>query len=414
MLKLPQPKKVTLDSGVTLLYQGNPYSPTIAFGAWITRGSRDETSSERGLSHLLEHMVFRGTEKRDALRIALDLEAIGGQWDAFTSREITCYNARILDEHFESLADILADIILNPTMPEDAFRLERKVVQEEIRSIKDSPEDFTHELFMSTLFKGHPLGYPVAGSLSRVIRYSRKDLLDFHRKVYTASNTVIGFVGNIPLKRVVRIIDREFRFRRREGRRVRRAPSHRAGRASMRRRPDWSQTHACIGAKTVSASHGDRYALAILASILGGGVSSRLFQSMRERSGLVYSVYSHASFWRDAGALYSFFSVDPSNLKKALDIFHAEIGDLKEGNVHTEELESAREVLKGAIIFGSESATSRLFSLFQNDYHLGRYVSIEEMISSIDRVDSAVIARMARRYLDRDHFTYTSCGPANL
>ena len=146
MLKLPKPKKVTLDSGVTLLYQGNPYSPTIAFGVWITRGSRDETPSERGLSHLLEHMIFRGTEKRDALRIALDLEAIGGQWDAFTSREMTCYNARVLEEHFETLSDIFADVILNPTIPEDAFGLERKVVQEEIRGIKDSPEEFTHEL----------------------------------------------------------------------------------------------------------------------------------------------------------------------------------------------------------------------------------------------------------------------------
>ncbi|HER44006.1 MAG TPA: insulinase family protein [Candidatus Eisenbacteria bacterium] len=414
MLKLPQPRKVTLDSGVTLLYQGNPYSPTIAFGAWITRGSRDETHAERGLSHLLEHMVFRGTRKRDALRIALDLEAIGGQWDAFTSREMTCYNARVLDEHFESLADIFADFILDPTIPEDAFRLERKVVQEEIRGIKDSPEEFTHELFMNTIFKGHPLGYPVAGTLSGVGRYSREDLLAFHRKVYTASNTVIGFVGNIPLRRVARIIEREFRFPRRRGRRAGRAPSRGAGRTSMRRRPEWSQTHACIGSKTVPASHRDRYALAILSGILGGGVSSRLFQSMRERNGLVYSVYSHASFWRDAGVLYSFFSVDPNNLRRALDIFHTEIRDLEEGHVRDEELESARATLKGAVIFGSESATSRLFSLFQSDYHLGRYVSVEELIAAIDRVDSSDIARITRRYLDRNGFTYTSCGPANL
>ncbi len=414
MLKLPKPRKVILDSGVTLLYQGNPFSPTIAFGAWITRGSRDEGPSERGLSHLLEHMVFRGTRKRDALRIALDLEAIGGQWDAFTSREVTCYNARVLDEHFETLSGIFADIILDPTIPEEAFRLERRVVQEEIRGIKDSPEDFTHELFMSTLFKGHPLGYPVAGTLTGVGRYSRDDLLGFHRKVYTASNTVIGFVGNIPLRRVARIIDRDFGLRRSRGRRSGGPPSRGAGRVSMRRRPDWSQTHACIGSMTVPASHRDRYALAILSSILGGGVSSRLFQSMRERSGLVYSVYSHAGFWRDAGALFSFFSVDPSNLSRAIDIFHAEIEDLVKGNVRLQELESARAVLKGTVIFGSESAASRLFSLFQSDYHLGRYVSVEELIASIEGVGASDIARTARRYLDRDDFTYTSCGPVNL
>ncbi len=414
MLTLPHPRKVTLDSGVTLLYQGNPYSPTIAFGVWIKRGSRDESPAERGLSHLLEHMVFRGTEKRDALRIALDLEAIGGQWDAFTSREVTCYNARVLEEHFEQLADILADFILDPTIPEEAFRLERKVVQEEIRSIKDSPEDFTHELFMGTLFKGHPLGYPVAGHLGKVGRYSRGDILDFHRKVYTASNTVIGFVGNIPLRRVVRIVDRKFRFRRRNGRPSRRAPSSGGARRSMRRRPEWSQTHVCIGASTVPASHDDRYGLAILSSILGGGVSSRLFQSMRERSGLAYSVYSHASFWRDAGALFSYFSVDPNNLGKALDIFHTETWNLREGDVRAEELESARAQIKGALIFGIESATSRLFRLFQSEFHLGRYVSVEELIDSIERVDPDTIARIARTYLDRDRLTYTSCGPANL
>ena len=182
----------------------------------------------------------------------------------------------------------------------------------------------------------------------------------------------------------------------------------------MRHRPEWSQTHACIGTKTVPISHEDRYALAILSSILGGGVSSRLFQSMRERNGLVYSVYSHSSLWRDTGAFFSFFSVDPSNLKKALDIFHAEIRDLKEGNVHAEELESARAQLKGSIIFGSESATSRLFSLFQSEQHFGRYISIEEMIESIERVDPSAIARIARLYLDEDSLTYTSCGPVNL
>ena len=169
-----------------------------------------------------------------------------------------------------------------------------------------------------------------------------------------------------------------------------------------------------MGTKTVSSSHEDRYALAILSSILGGGVSSRLFQSMRERNGLVYSVYSHASFWRDTGALYSFFSVDPSNMEKALDIFHEEIRDLRDGNVRAEELESARAQLKGSIIFGSESATNRLYSLFQSEYHLGRYLSVEEMIASIEGVNPSAIARIARLYLDEDSLTQTFCGPVNL
>jgi predicted Zn-dependent peptidase len=414
MLKLPRPKKVILDSGVTLLHQGNPHSPTIAFGVWVTRGSRDEAPSERGLSHLLEHMVFRGTKSRDALRIALDLEAIGGQWDAFTGREVSSYNGKVLGEHFETLADVFADILLNPIFPEDSFLLERKVVQEEIRGIKDSPEDFAHELFMHTLFRGHPLGFPVAGFHSQVGRYSRRDLLAFHRKVYTASNAVLGFIGNLPLKRVARTVEAKYRFKRRNGRAVKRAPLRKGSRRGTRVRPDWSQTHVCIGSKTVPASHPERYALAVLSNILGGGVSSRLFQNMREKRGLAYSVYSHSNLWRDTGALYSFFSVDPKNLGQALDIFHREIRDLAGGNVGSGELDSAKAQLKGAIIFGSESVINRLYSMFQSDFHLQRHVSIGEMIASLERVDRDAVAKAAENYLDEESLTYTSCGPMNL
>jgi predicted Zn-dependent peptidase len=414
MVKLPRPKKVVLGSGVTLLYQGNPYSPTIAFGIWMTRGSRDEAAGERGLTHLLEHMVFRGTKSRNALRIALDLDAMGGQWDAYTGKETTSYSARVLEEHFETLVDVFSDILLDPIFPEETFRLERRVVQEEIRSIKDSPEEFAHELFVSTLFRGHSLGCPVAGYHSQLGRYSRSDLVAFYRKAYTSSNAVIGFVGNLPLKRIVRILDTKFRFRRTGGRVHREISLPRSGRVGARLRPDWSQTHVCIGTKTVPASHPDRYALALLSNVLGGGVSSRLFQSMREKTGLVYSVYSNSTLWRDTGALYSFFSVDPRNLEKALDIFHGEIRDLGKGNLDAHELDSAKAQLKASVVFGSESVINRLYSLFQSDYHLKRYVSIEEILSSLERVDRDEVVRVARAHLDEKSLTYTSCGPVSL
>jgi predicted Zn-dependent peptidase len=195
---------------------------------------------------------------------------------------------------------------------------------------------------------------------------------------------------------------------------VKAIPLRGGGRRGMRLRPDWSQTHVCAGAKTVPASHPVRYALAVLSNILGGGVSSRLFQNMREKRGLAYSVYSHSNLWRDTGALYSFFSVDPRNLGRAVDVFRREIRDLADGNISGHELESAKAQLKGAIIFGSESVINRLYGMFQNYHHLQRHVSIAEMIASLERVDRDAVAEVAGKYLDEDSLTYTSCGPVNL
>lgn len=414
MLRLPVPQKVILPSGATLLYQKNPVSPTIAFGVWVARGSSSEGAGERGLSHFLEHMVFRGTKSRDALRIAYDLESIGGQWDAFTSKESTCYHAKVLEEHFERLADILADIVCRPSVPEDTFRLEKKVVQEEIRSVMDSPEEFAHDLFFETLFAGHPLGHPVTGYLKDVVSYSRDDLLAFHRKTYTAGDTTLGFVGNLPVAAVAKVAEERFRFARKGSPRRLRTPGVSARRIRSERRSEWAQSHLCIGSQAVSASHPDRHALIILASILGGGTTSRLFQSLRERKGLVYSVFTNVTFWREAGAMSTFFSVDAKNVERALEIFHRELADLRAGNIKQEEMESAKAQVKGAVVFGMESVETRLFQMIQSDFYYGRYMSASEVVRAIERVSVASVAEAAGRYLVSEELTYTTCGPVSL
>jgi predicted Zn-dependent peptidase len=414
MLRLPLPHKVPLSSGATLLHQRNPLSPTVAFGVWIAGGSSREEDTERGLSHLLEHVVFRGSKSRDALTIAYDLESIGGQYDAFTGKEATCYHAKVLEPHFEKLADILADIVCRPSIPERTFRLEKNVVQEEIRSINDSPEELAHELFYATLFKGHPLGHPVTGYLKDVARYKPDDLLAFHAKTYTASDTCLGFIGNLPLDRVVSIVEEKFRFPRRRARSRRRALAVNGNRVRSRTRDEWAQCHVCIGARTVPASHADRHALVIITNILGGGATSRLFQSLREKTGLVYSVYSHGSFWRETGTICNFFSVDSKNLKRALDMFHAELGDLRTGGVRDEEIRSAKEQVKASVIFGAESVENRLFQLIQSETFYGRYVRIDELLKAIEKVDRTAITEAAARYLGTDDLTYAACGRIGL
>jgi predicted Zn-dependent peptidase len=414
MLRLPGPQKVLLSSGATLLCQKNPISPTIAFGVWIARGSSSEKRNERGLAHLLEHVVFRGTKSRDALRIAYDLETIGGQWDAFTSKESTCYHAKVLEEHFEKLADILADLVCRPSIPDETFRLEKRVVQEEIRSVMDSPEEFAHDLFYETLFAGHPLAHPVTGYLKDVTRHTRRDLADFHRRAYTARDTTLGFVGNLPVATVAGIVEERFRFARRGVAPTVRAPGANARRVRSMRRPEWAQSHLCIGAQVVPASHPDRYPLIVLANILGGGTTSRLFQSLREKTGLVYSVFTSVTFWREAGAISTFFSVDARNVERALDIFHRDLRELREGRVRAEEIESARAQLKGAVVFGMESVDNRLFQMIQSDFYHGRYVSAAEVVRGIERVDRAAVTEAARRYLAPEELSYTTCGPVSL
>jgi predicted Zn-dependent peptidase len=415
MLKLPRPKKVMLDCGATLLYQRNPVSPTVAFGVWVSRGSRDETESERGYSHLLEHMVFRGTKSRTALEIAFDLESIGGQWDAFTSKESTCYHGKVLEEHFGIFSEILSDIVLSPSIPAEALVQEKKVVQEEIRSVNDSPEESIYELFFKSLFGEDQLGYPVAGKLKDIPPCNRRRLVAFHRKIYTPSNTIFAFVGNIPLSSVISTIEEDFVFKGKlTASRPRKISKFSSKRIVSGRRPDWGQSHICAGTRIGSASDPERYPLLVLSNILGGGVSSRLFQNLREKNGLAYAVFSHANFWSDTGAFASYFSVDPKNLGKAMDIFMGCMDDLRKEGVLEKELASAKSQLKASVVFGVESVENRMFRLIHAECYHRRHMTLDSIIRKIEKVGPKDIARVMEIFLPEKRHTYVTCGKRSL
>ena len=410
MIKLPEPRRIALESGAILLYQKNVVSPTTAFGAWIRKGSRDEGTGERGMSHVLEHMVFRGTPLRTSLDIALDLESIGGQWDAFTSKEAVCYHGKTLEEHFPRLADVFSDIVLNPLIEPRALRTELKVIRE-IRSVADSPEEVAYELFFRGLFGKSQLGHPVAGNLMDISRMNRDGILSFHRKTYTAANTVFAYIGTLPPGKVARILDRKFAFplkgRRPGRRRDRFIPA--VSRSS--RKDGWNQHHVCVGARTVPADDPMRFAVMLLSGIVGGGISSRLFQSLREKAGLAYSVFSHVNFWSDTGAFSVYFSVDPRNLQPALDIFEREMENICSGGITAEELESSRAQLKGSIIFSLESSETRLFRLFHEECYLGEFRKVEDVLRDIDAVDAAMVSEAAEELLAPHRLIRAICGP---
>ncbi|MBN2070663.1 MAG: insulinase family protein [Candidatus Krumholzibacteriota bacterium] len=414
MLKLPRPQRIVLESGARLLYQRNPVSPTVAFGVWITRGSRDEKSSERGYSHLLEHMVFRGTVARSALEIALDLETIGGQWDAYTGKEETCYHGKVLEENFESLADIFADIVLYPSIPLEALPIEKKIIMEEIRSVADSPEESAYEYFFQNLYYGNQLGYPVTGSIEDVAGSTRRRLISFRRRTYNAQNAVLVFIGNIPVNKVVSILDRRFRFSPGAAAAERKLPRFKQKRSVHVRRSDLSQSHICAGVRVGSASDPERYPLLVLSNILGGGVSSRMFQSLREESGLAYSIFSSVNFWKDTGAFSTFFSVDPKNLSRAVDLYKRETVKIMSDGLRKEELESAIAQIKGSVIFGIESVDSRMFRLFHNYFHYDRYLSLPSLIKSIEEVSLDDLMRVAEKYLGDENHIYVNVGPKKL
>jgi len=411
MINLPEPRRIALDSGAILLYQKNTVFPSTAFGAWIKKGSRDEGAGQLGMSHLLEHMVFRGTPSRSGLDIALDLESIGGQWDAFTSKEAVCYHGKSLEEHFPMLADVFSDIILNPLIELPALRTELKVIREEIRSVNDSPEEEVYELFFKGLFSGSQLGHPVAGNLKDISRINRDDLLSFHRKTYTAANTVFAYIGTLSPGKVARILDKRFAFPLRGRRPGKRRDSFTPAVSRSARRSGWSQYHACIGGRTVSADHPLRFAVMLLSGIVGGGVSSRLFQSLREKAGLAYSVFSNVNFWSDTGAFSVYFCVDPKNLKSSYEIFEREMEMVRGSGVTTEELESAKAQLKGSIIFGLESSETRLFRLFHEECYIGGFRRIEDVLRDIDAVDEEMVGAVAEKILAPDRLIRATCGP---
>jgi len=412
MIRLPRPSRIVLDSGATLIHQRDPLAASCVFGVWITRGSRDEEPGERGMSHLLEHMVFRGTGSRSALDIALELESIGGHWDAFTGKEATSFHGRALEEHLPRLIEVLADIILDPSLDPTALRTELQVVREEIRSVADSPEETTFEYFYRTIFGESRLGHPVAGTLGDLRGVTRERLARFHRSTYTAADTIFGFVGNIPPRRVASLIDRHFAMppgRRGALRRGSRLPRPPASRTLSR--SSWSQTHACIGSRTIRADDPLRLVVLLLSNIIGGGVSSRMFQALRERAGLAYSVYSHVNFWRDTGDISIYFSVDPRTIDEALGIFHEELDSLRRGGIRPEELESAKAQLKGAIVFGLESSEARLFRLLHNEFYHGGHRSVADVLRGVERVDARSVAAAARRFLAPARLFYVTCGP---
>ena len=391
-------RKEILPNGITLLTERMPHVRSVTMGVWLRRGSRHEPPVLNGASHFIEHLVFKGTENRTAREIALAVDSIGGQLDAFTSKEYTCFYAKVLDNHVEDAADLLSDIVLRPLFDATEIERERKVIVEEIRMVEDAPEELAYDTFATHFYPGHALGRPIQGTESTVGGLSRKRLLGYFRDNYVPSNILIVATGNVRHDRLARLLAKSFGRMPKGARRTPavRPPRTRGGIVTSSKK-ELEQLHLLMGVPAFPERHSQRYALFVLNTLLGGTMSSRLFQKVREERGLAYSVYSAVNAFADSGVLMVYAGTSPDKGDELLSVVRAELRDLHEKGPSAREVDVAKEHLKGSLMLSLESTSSRMSNLARQEMYHGRTFTMEEILRRLDRVTRGDVHRMAKR-----------------
>ncbi len=406
-------KKTVLPSGLRVVTEALPDRESVSIGVWVGVGSRHETLEVAGVSHFLEHMVFKGTPTRSAKEIAYSLERLGGVLNAFTTREHTCYHARILSDDLPMAVDVLAELSTRATIPGGEVLKERKVISEEIKDTEDTPHEHIHDLFAEHIWPGHPIGRPIAGTLATVNATTRAWLADHRKQFYRPDRILVAASGGLSHSKVLALVKKHFRFGD-----VSRIPVQTE--APNGRRPlrvvvgkDISQTHVVLGFPTWPFADKRRYSSLVATNLLGGGMSSRLFQSVREKRGLVYSIYSFQDSLRDAGYFAVYFACDPTQVVQASNLVLAELGRLSRNKISARELHDAKSQLKGNLALGLESTSSRMHRLARHELYLGGHVAPKETLKSIDKVSSADIAHVSSEAFVADNVAMTILGPVD-
>ena len=404
-------KKTVLDNGIRVVTERIDSVRSVSVGVWIDVGSRDEKADEAGVSHFIEHMLFKGTKKRTAKEIAASLESVGGSLNAFTGREHTCYFARVLDEHLEVALDVLSDIIGNPLFNRSHLEKERQVIISEIREMEDSPADLVHDLLMGAIWEADSLGRPIIGGLESVLKLSRSKLVGFLRRHYVFPRMVIAASGNLRHDDLVGKILRKFRSSSdaHPGQLSQLPPQAERNRKVVKKKT--AQTHISLGVPTFPYRDERRYVGLVLSNILGGGMSSRLFQGIREKLGLVYSVYAFLDFFEDAGVFGIYMGTDKQNASRVIEAVLKEIKRLRRSTVGSGELSHAKEQLKGSLLLSMESTFNRMNRLARYELFLRDYVDLNQTIRAIDRIRSKDVIGVADELLSSDKLSVVALGP---
>jgi predicted Zn-dependent peptidase len=400
-----------LSNGLVLVIEPMTQVRSVSIGMWLRAGSRRESAAVNGMAHFLEHMVFKGTERRSAEQIAREVDAVGGMLDAFTSKEATCFNARVLDENLPVAFDVLSDMVLRPLFAEADIVKEKQVILEEIRMEDDNPEAVAHEVLVQNFWKGHPLGWPIIGTRATVRKFSRASMLKCFAPWYAPSNLVITAAGNVRPEALRELVEGAFAEKAKGRAAEASRPPKVHGKLAVRNKPALEQAHITIAVPSFPLAHPRRYAASVLNNILGGGMSSRLFQNIREREGLAYAVFSDMAPYSDAGMLTVYAGTSRRTVEKVLRLVAEEFRRMKAEPVSEEELRRAKDHLKGSLVLSLESSGARMSSLARQEMYLGRFYTIEELHAALEAVTREEVQQIAREFFRPEQIAVTVVGP---
>jgi len=406
-------RKREMRNGLVVASEVMPHLRSVSLGVWVRCGSRFEAAGHTGISHFIEHLLFKGTRNRSTAEIAQAIDSVGGQLDAFTEKEYVGFYAKVLDEHLPFAFDLLSDIVLNPAFPVKEMHRERNVIFEEINMIEDSPQELILDLFMEDCWKEHPLGWPISGTKQSVARIARKDVRGFFADHYHAGNMVIAVAGNIRHPQVFKLAERYFSNLKAGAAASTGIPPRAHPGRNIRCKSNLEQTHLCLGTMSPPMASDERYGAHLLSNILGGGMSSRLFQNIREKRGLVYSIYSMLNLYHDAGSLIVYAGTAHEKSAEVVDLTLKEFKRMREQLVSPQELKRAKEYIKGSVMLGLESSSSRMTHLAQQLIYYGRFYKLEEILNAVDRVTAREIRQLANRIFDSSYLTLTALGGRN-
>lgn len=403
--------RTRLDNGLTIVSEALDHVRSVSIGVWVRAGTRDEKAHEHGIAHFVEHCVFKGTERRNAFEIVNDIESLGGSLDAFTSRDVTCYLIRCLDEHWAMAIDLLADLALHARFEREGVEKERRVVLEEIQSVEDTPEDLIHDLFAQSVWGEHPVGAPILGSRESLGGLDSEVLGRFVEQNYHPGNMVLSAAGSIDHDQIVELAGRFFeKDSLGVSRPERRAPGG-VERVVRHYQRDINQTHFCLGTTAWPYDHPRQYDLLVADTVLGGGMTSRLFQEIREKRGLAYSVYSYLELLEDTGLFGTYMACDRTRLDGAVHVVWDELNRFKRDGVTPAELESAKAQLRGELILGSESVNRRMSNLARDEIYLQRYDSPETALRHVERVTLEGVWEACQALVDEPRMHQITVGP---
>jgi predicted Zn-dependent peptidase len=403
-------RRTVLPNGLIILTERMDHLRSVAMGVWIKSGSRCEPAEINGISHFVEHMLFKGTRSRSAQAIAREMDSIGGNLDAFTGKETICFNVKSLADHVPLALDILSDLVLNPVFAAPDIERERGVILEEIKIDEDNPDVLVHELFTQSFWKDHPLGWPILGTTRTVAGLDQDKLFNYHNDRFHAGNMVFSAAGNLDHDQFAASIAARFSGLASGASVSELAAPEATARVVLRNKKSLEQVQICLGVPAPPITDENRYATLILNTVLGGGMSSRLFQTIREERGLAYSIYSDLSPYRDTGTLCVYAGTSSANALQVVDLILAEFARLKQEPLSEEELTRAKDQVRGNILLGLESSNSRMANLARQEMYFKKFYSVDEVIARIGDVQSAQVQAMAQRLFVPDRIAVTLLG----